>query len=90
MNRQTRSCAQLASVVFVALLTTTSLSGQSTAQGLSFGICKPVSEWTAEVGCWIVIDQLRGNASLARIGSLPVTAGEQYSALFMKSSLILG
>jgi hypothetical protein len=136
MNRLTTSCKQLASVVFVALLTTTSLSGQSTAKGLSFGICKPVSERTAEVGCWIVIDQPVGKIEqghafwhldvyptrpeaekakgprgivseslgkvwlltieqegwrptlpgehIAEIGPLPVTAGEQYSALFME------
>jgi quercetin dioxygenase-like cupin family protein len=132
----TTSCVQLASIVFVALLTTTSLSGQANAKGLSFGICKPVSERTAEVGCWIVVDQPVGRIEqgqafwhldvyptrpeaekakgprgtiieslgkvwlltieqagwrpalpggcIAEIGPLPVTAGEQYWALFME------
>src|SRR6266849_10983774 len=67
MNRLTTSCKQLASVVFVALLTTTSPSGQSTAKGLSFGICKPVSERTTEVGCWILADQPVGRAMQAEV-----------------------
>jgi quercetin dioxygenase-like cupin family protein len=132
----TRCCASLASVVFVWLLTTISLGAKSNAQLPSFGVCKPVSERTTEVGCWILADQPVGRIEqaqifwhldvyptrpeaekakgprgtvvesqgkvwlltiekagwrpplkgerIAEIGPLPVTAGEQYSALFME------
>jgi len=129
----------LASVVLVWLLSTISLCAQSDPQLPSFGICKPVSERTTEVGCWILADHLVGRIEsaqifwhldvyptrpeaekakeprgtvvesqsrvwlltiekagwrpsikgerIAEIGPLPVTAGEQYSALFMEAVL---
>jgi quercetin dioxygenase-like cupin family protein len=132
-----RCSAPLASVIFIWLLTTISLSAQSNAPSLSFGVCKPVSERTTEVGCWILVDQPIGRIEqvqvfwhldvyptrpeaekakgprgtvveslgkvwlltiekpewrpalkgerIAEIGPLPVTAGEQYSALFMEA-----
>ncbi|MGB8476275.1 MAG: hypothetical protein WCE61_19510 [Candidatus Acidiferrum sp.] len=115
----------------------TSLSDRSNAQSLSFGVCKPVSERTTEVGCWILIDHPLGRIEqekvfwhldvyptqteaekakgprgtvveslgkvwlltiekagwrpdlagqrIAEIGPLSVTAGEQYSAVFMEA-----
>ena len=123
--------------VLARSLTTISLSAQSSTQSLSFGVCKPVSERTTEVGCWILVDQPVGRIEqaqvfwhldvypsrpeaekakgrrgtvveslgklwlltiekagwrpalkgerVAEIGPLPVTAGEQYSALFMEA-----
>jgi hypothetical protein len=133
----TRCYAPLTSVLFVWSLTSLSLCAQSKAQLPSFGVCKPVSERTTEVGCWILTDQPVGrieqaeifwhldvyptrpeaeNAKgprgavvealgkvwlltieragwrpalkgerIAEIGPLPVTAGEQYSAVFMEA-----
>lgn len=52
----TRSGSPLTSVALVWLLMTISLSAQSNAPLPSFGICKPVSERTTEVGCWILVD----------------------------------
>lgn len=138
----TRRCPPSASVAFLCLLTTISLCVNSNAQLPSFGACKPVSERTTEVGCWILVDQpvgrieqgqvfwhldvypTRSEAEKAKgprgtvleslgkvwlltiekeewrptlqgeritaIGPLPVTAGEQYSALFMEAVLTPG
>ncbi|MGA8143623.1 MAG: hypothetical protein WB987_07025 [Candidatus Acidiferrales bacterium] len=38
------------------LSTQTSLRAQSNAQLPRFGVCKPVSERTTEMGCWILVD----------------------------------
>ena len=57
MKRVTKCYTALASVVFALLVTSISLCAQQNAPPLSFGICKPVSERTSEVGCWIVVDQ---------------------------------
>jgi hypothetical protein len=114
-----------------------SLPAPCHAQGLRFGVCKPVSERTSELGCWIHVDHPIGQIKeaqtfwhldvyptrtqaenskgprgtvieafgkawlltietqgwrpankgdrVAEIGPLPVTAGEQYSAVFMES-----
>jgi len=67
VNWITRCGAPVASVVFVCLLTATSLSAQSNAPLPSFGICKPVSERTTEVGCWILADQPVGRAMQAEV-----------------------
>ena len=132
-----RYCAPLASVILLIWLSAISLSAQSSKQPPSFGACKPVSERTTEVGCWILADQPVGTIEqpqvfwhldvyptrsdadkakgprgivveslgkvwlltiekagwrpalkgerIAEIGPLPVTAGEQYSAVFMES-----
>lgn len=137
MKCLTRRLAPIASVVFTCFLVASSLSAQSNAQLPSFGVCKPVSERTTEVGCWIIVDQPVGRIEqaqvfwhldvyhsrpeaekakgprgtvveslgkvwlltiekagwrpvlkgerIAEIGPLPVTAGEQYSALFMEA-----
>lgn len=135
----TRCSVRLAAVVLAWSFTTISLSSQSTTQPLSFGTCKPVSERTTEVGCWILVEQVvgrveqaqvfwhldvyptRGEAEkakgargavveslgkvwmltiekagwrptlkgerVAEIGPLPVTAGEQYSVVYMEAIL---
>jgi hypothetical protein len=137
-----RCRAPWASVILIWLLTAISLSAQSNAQSLSFGSCKPVSERTTELGCWILVDQPIGRIEqaqvfwqldvyptrseadkakgpggtvieslgrvwlltigkagwrpalkgqrVAEIGPLPVTAGNQYSAVFMESISIPG
>jgi hypothetical protein len=134
-----RYFAAFASIVSVCLLATNSLCAQSNAPSLSFGICKPVSERTTEVGCWILVDQPIGRIEqaqvfwhldiyltrseaekakgpqgtvveshgkvwlltiekagwrptlkgerIAEIGPLPVTSGQEYSALFMEAVL---
>ena len=63
----TRCRAPLASVAFVWWLTTISLCAQSNAHLPSFGICKPVSERTTEVGCWILGDQRVGKIEQTQI-----------------------
>src|ERR1700687_4727154 len=50
-------CARRRLAVFVLPLAMLSLSGQSAAQGVAAGNCKPVSQRTAEEGCWIMADQ---------------------------------
>lgn len=136
MKSVTRCCAPVAWAVLIWWVTPLSLSAQSNAQLPSFGVCKPVSERTTEVGCWILVDHPIGRIEqgqvfwhldtyatlpdaerakgptgtvieslgkvwlltiekagwrpttkgerVAEIGPLPVTAGEQYSALFME------
>ena len=136
MKSVARSCSHFASIVLLLVTTTSSLRAQSNVPLPSFGICKPVSERTTEVGCWILIDHPIGRIEqaqvfchldvyatrsgaekakgptgtviesfgkvwlltiekagwrpliqgerIAEIGPLPVTAGEQYSALFME------
>jgi hypothetical protein len=133
----TRCCLLLTSVVFAWTLATISVCAQSNPQSLSFGVCRPASERTTELGCWIIVDQPVGRMEqaqvfwhldiypsrpeaekakgprgtvveslgkvwlltiekagwrpvlkgerIAEIGPLPVTAGEQYSALFMEA-----
>jgi quercetin dioxygenase-like cupin family protein len=115
------------------------VSTHATAQGPAFGTCKPVSERTTELGCWILVDHAIGpldstqvfwhldvyptraeaesakgprgtvveslgkiwlltiekevwrpeppGQRIAEIGPLPVSAGEEYSALFMEAIL---
>ncbi len=129
--------AGVVSFVLACLLAPTWLPAQSSAPSLSFGVCKPVSQRTTEVGCWILVDQPLGRIEqvqvfwhldayssradaekakgprgtvieslgrvwlltieragwrpaapgerIAEIGPLPVTAGEEYSALFMEA-----
>jgi quercetin dioxygenase-like cupin family protein len=67
MKQMTKCVVGLASFVFVWGSSTISLSAQSNTQKLSFGVCKPVSERTTEVGCWILVDQPVG-----RIGETQV------------------
>jgi hypothetical protein len=67
MKWMKRCCAALASVSFVCLLTTISLYARSNGQSLAFGACKPVSERTTEVGCWILVDQPVGRIEQAQI-----------------------
>jgi quercetin dioxygenase-like cupin family protein len=67
MKWMKRCCASLASVPFVCLLTTISLYARSNGQSLAFGACKPVSERTTEVGCWILVDQPVGRIEQAQI-----------------------
>lgn len=51
-----RCCPPLASFTLIWLLMAISLSAQSNPQSISFGTCKPVSQRTTEVGCWILVD----------------------------------
>ena len=44
--------------------------------------CRPTSERTGEVGCWIIAREPLGR--LAEIGSLAVTPGESYAAQYME------
>lgn len=60
----TKYCAIFSSVVFASLWTTDLLPAQSNQQLPSFGVCKPVSERTAEIGCWILVDQPVGQRFL--------------------------
>jgi hypothetical protein len=60
-------CAALAAVVLLQLSTPISLCAQATAQSLSFGICKPVSERTTELGCWILADQPVGRIDQTQV-----------------------
>jgi hypothetical protein len=53
----TRCSLPLTLVFLVWAFTTVSVCAQSKSQSLSFGVCKPVSERTTEVGCWIIVDQ---------------------------------
>ena len=137
MKSITRCRAPFVVIAFVLSVTTISLRAQSKAPLPSFGVCKPVSERTTEIGCWILVDQpigkidqaqvfwhldvypsrpeaekakgprgtvleslgkvwlltiekagwrpARKGERIAEIGPLPVTAGEQYSALFMEA-----
>ncbi len=132
-----RCCLLLMPALFVSSLATVSLLAQSNSQAISFGVCKPVSERTAELGCWIIVDHPLGRIEqaavfwhldvypsrpeaekakgprgtvidslgkvwlltieragwrpalkgkrIAEIGPLPVTPGEEYSALFMEA-----
>jgi quercetin dioxygenase-like cupin family protein len=55
--RHTATCHYPVAIAVVALsLTTLSLCSQSSAQS-TVGNCKPVSERTTEVGCWIIAHQ---------------------------------
>jgi quercetin dioxygenase-like cupin family protein len=50
-----RRCCNIRSpVVSLFCLTVLSLASQALAQPVSGGVCKPVSERTGEVGCWIL------------------------------------
>jgi hypothetical protein len=137
-----KRCPRLACVILIWLLAATLLCARSDAQSLSLGSCKPVSERTTEVGCWILGDQPVGRVEqaqvfwyldvyptrseadkakgprgtvveslgkvwlltiekaawrpvlkgerVAEVGPLRVTAGEQYSAVFMESVSVPG
>jgi hypothetical protein len=67
MNWRMSFGVSLASVVFACLLASSSVSAQSNATPLSFGVCKPVSERTTEVGCWILVDQPVGRIEQAQV-----------------------
>jgi hypothetical protein len=60
MNWIARYFAPCASIVSVCLLAANSLCAQSNGPSLAFGTCKPASERTTEVGCWILVDQPMG------------------------------
>jgi quercetin dioxygenase-like cupin family protein len=138
VKRATIFRALLQSLAFLPLLAASSPSRAQTNTPLpSFGICKPVTERTTELGCWILADQPLGRIDqpqvfwhldvypsragaekakgprgivvealgkvwlltiekqewrpapkgerVAEIGPLPVSPGEQYSALFMEA-----
>lgn len=55
-----RCCAGLTLVGFACVLVTTSLLAQAAAPVQGFGVCKPVSERTTELGCWVYADQPLG------------------------------
>ena len=67
MQSVLRTGSPLASAVLVCLLTTISLSAQSKAPLPVFGICKPVSERTSEVGCWILVDHPIGRIEQGQV-----------------------
>jgi len=138
MHATARVSELAARIVFLSsalILAAIPLSAQLTG----FGTCKPISQRTAEVGCWILVDQAIGRvlqaemywhldvyptrgeaekakgprgtvvesfgkvwlltiekagwrpelkgARIAEIGPLPVTAGQEYSAVFMEAIL---
>lgn len=56
MNKK-RSVARVGLAVVALSLTTTWLCKASSAQSAAVGNCKPVSERTSEVGCWIIAHQ---------------------------------
>jgi len=136
MQWMTRRSAALVPFA-LSLLAATSLYGQTSSQSLAFGVCKPVSERTTELGCWILTDHPVGRIAqaqpywhldvyptrdaankakgprgtvveslgkvwlltiekagwrpklkgkrMAEIGPLPITPGEEYSAVFMEA-----
>ncbi|MGH9573662.1 MAG: hypothetical protein ACRD40_09045 [Candidatus Acidiferrales bacterium] len=58
------------SAVFVFLIlfcATISSNAQSSEGTLSFGVCKPVSERTTELGCWILADQTVGRIEQTQV-----------------------
>jgi hypothetical protein len=67
MRPKTRYFTGLASLGFVWLLAPTQLSAQSNAQLPAFGVCKPASERTTEIGCWIIIDQPVGRIEQGQV-----------------------
>jgi len=137
MRRNVKYVTALAFVASISSLAAISRSVPSSPQAAAFGICKPVSERTGEVGCWILVDQPIGRIEqasvfwhldvfptkaeaekaksprgtvveslgkvwlltiekedwrappggkrIAKIGPLPITAGEAYSAVFMEA-----
>ncbi|MGH9704137.1 MAG: hypothetical protein ACRD4K_12255 [Candidatus Acidiferrales bacterium] len=137
MKWRTSVLAALGLAVLAWMIMTNAALAQVSGQSLAFGVCKPVSERTAEIGCWILSDQAVGKIEpahifwhldvyptraeaekakgprgtvveslgkvwlltiektgwrpavpgerIAEIGPLPVTSGEQYSALFMEA-----
>jgi hypothetical protein len=60
MKSPARHCSPFVLVALAWLLGAISLSAQSNAQLPSFGICKPVTERTTELGCWILVDHPLG------------------------------
>jgi len=142
MMKTTVNHASFASAGIVCLLMAMPLGAQPKPQSISFGVCKPVSERTTELGCWIIADHPVGRIEqtqvfwhldvyptrqeaekaqgprgtvveglgrvwlltiedagwrpaikgdhVGEIGPLPVTAGEQYSALFMETIMTPG
>ena len=67
MKSPTRCCATLVVLAFTSLLTPVSLRAQSSGQSLSFGVCKPVSQRTADLGCWILADQPMGRIEQTQV-----------------------
>lgn len=53
---ETRAHARLSMFVGALFLVPFLVYAQSSAQSARFGTCRPVSERTGEVGCWIMID----------------------------------
>ncbi len=141
--RSTRTYSRAPRVLAVAALSLVSLAlcNQSFAQGVTMGNCKPVSQRTEELGCWIMADQSIGMLTksqvfwhldvyptraaaeavkgprgtvleslgkvwlltieesgwqspngqrIARIGPLPINAGEEYSAQYMEAVMTPG
>jgi hypothetical protein len=66
MKMALRNFPQFALAVMM-LMTAISGRAQSNAQLPSFGVCKPVSERTTEVGCWILADQPIGQIEAPQI-----------------------
>lgn len=67
MQWVTRFCASLAAVFVVSLMSPVWLCAQSNSHLPSFGVCKPVSERTTEMGCWILVDQPVGRIDQGQI-----------------------
>jgi quercetin dioxygenase-like cupin family protein len=55
-TNETRTRARLSGFVGALFLVPFFVYAQSSAQSAGFGICRPVSERTGEVGCWIMTD----------------------------------
>ena len=67
MRSLTRCCALLA-VLFAVWVCMQFLPGTPmNAQVAAFGTCKPVSERTSEMGCWILVDQPVGRVEQGQI-----------------------
>lgn len=129
--------SRMALAIFAVSLITLASSLRLSAQSAAVGNCKPVSERTTEVGCWIIAHQPVGQLTpqtfwyldvyptqsaaesakgphgtaveslgktwlltiegsewrsaggdrIARIGPLPIVAGEEYSAQYMEAIL---
>jgi hypothetical protein len=67
MQRIANGLVALASVVSVWVLMPVSVCAQSNAKMPSFGTCKPVSERTTELGCWVLADEPVGRIDQAEI-----------------------
>ena len=138
-SNKRRTCVGQSTLVAALLLFPLCLLAQSSPQTAGFGTCKPISERTGDVGCWIIVDNPLGRLDqpqvfwhldayptraaaqeakeaggtvleslgkvwlltigkpgwlparkgerVAEIGPIPISAGKEYSALYMEAIL---